>query len=129
MEKEGTIYDLVEAVCAVLGEPVRGGYGIEYENEVFMMHPYCWCEQDECKWCGGDASPFSVHSGYFTNGPQNEEAGLAPNFHFKPTDYKLWWYKYIGRGEQNSGTLPTDWYAQCIASLPTIKSTKRRRKV
>lgn len=29
------------------------GYGSDFENEVFMMHPYCWCDQEECPWCGG----------------------------------------------------------------------------
>lgn len=29
------------------------GYGVSFENGVFLMHPYCWCEQDACPWCGG----------------------------------------------------------------------------
>lgn len=29
------------------------GYGAYFENDVFMMHPYCWCEQDDCPWCIG----------------------------------------------------------------------------
>lgn len=29
------------------------GYGEDFENDTFMMHPFCWCEQDTCPWCGG----------------------------------------------------------------------------
>ncbi len=28
------------------------GYGSEFENETFLLHPYCWCEQEDCPWCG-----------------------------------------------------------------------------
>jgi hypothetical protein len=29
------------------------GYGVNFENDAFMMHRYCWCEKDDCLWCGG----------------------------------------------------------------------------
>jgi len=29
------------------------GYGVEFENDVFLMHPFCWCDKDDCPWCGG----------------------------------------------------------------------------
>ena len=29
------------------------GYGAQFENNVFMMHPFCWCEADDCPWCIG----------------------------------------------------------------------------
>jgi hypothetical protein len=25
-------------------------YGAAFENEVFGMHPYCWCERPVCSW-------------------------------------------------------------------------------
>lgn len=53
-------------------------YGADVDNSVFMMHPYCWCESEDCPWCEDD----------------------APNFHYKPTGLKVKWYKYIGRGEE-----------------------------
>lgn len=29
-------------------------YGSAFENDVFLMHPYCWCEKEgECPWCTG----------------------------------------------------------------------------
>ena len=52
-------------------------YGTTIDNDTFMMHPYCWCERDECLWCGEESTP---------------------NFWYKPLDFKVWWYKYIGRG-------------------------------
>lgn len=32
-----------------LGGP--DGYGVEFENEVFMMYPFCWCDDKDCPWC------------------------------------------------------------------------------
>ena len=72
----------VEAIVRVIAEhygdernwPTK--YGVDYENDVFMMHPFCWCEQEDCPWCNED----------------------KPNFWYKPTDFKVSWYKYIGRG-------------------------------
>ncbi len=29
------------------------GYGANCENDVFLMHPFCWCESETCLWCGG----------------------------------------------------------------------------
>lgn len=51
------------------------GYGVNYEDDLFMIHRYCWCEQDECPWCAGE----------------------APNFLHKPSGLKIHWYKWIGR--------------------------------
>ena len=33
------------------------GYGAYFENDIFMMHPFCWCEQDDCPWCMGCTCP------------------------------------------------------------------------
>lgn len=72
---------LVEAIIRAIAEtygdkrnwPTK--YGVDYENDIFMMHPECWCGKDDCPWC----------------------TGKMPNFWFKPTDFKVAWYKYIGR--------------------------------
>ena len=44
---------LVEAGHDASGGMLGGeyGYGAWYENDVFMMHPFCWCEQPDCEWC------------------------------------------------------------------------------
>jgi len=73
----------------------ENGYGVEYENETFSMHPFCWCEESSCKWC-----------------EKNE-----PNFIYKPTNVKIWWYKWIGRDQKQKGKLPEDWLRNCIKTI------------
>lgn len=73
------------------------GYGADFENDVFKMHYYCWCESEDCPWCGE------------TN---------APNFLHKPSGSIIHWYKYIGRGMEVK--LKAPWKnieKECIASL------------
>lgn len=67
-------------------------YGTDFENDKFMMHRFCWCEKDTCKWCVGEIIP-SLLKGVLT-----KEIETMPNFWYKPLDFKVWWYKYIGRG-------------------------------
>ena len=75
------------------------GYGRNYENETFMMHSYCWCDKTNCKRCA------------------------EPNFWHKPSGFKVWWYKWIGRGmEFNQKITPVEWRTilkECLDSLPT----------
>ena len=75
------------------------GYGANYENDVFMMKPYCWCDDEKCNWCYGN----------------------WPNFWFKPTDGKIYWYKYIGRSQTKEGKFPKNWLEVCIKSIKTKK--------
>ena len=28
-----------------------GKYGTTFENDVFLMRPYCWCDLGDCPWC------------------------------------------------------------------------------
>ena len=55
-------------------------YGTDFENDTFMMHRFCWCEQDDCAWCCGN----------------------EPNFRHKGLGLEVRWYKYIGRGMEIS---------------------------
>jgi hypothetical protein len=73
----------------------ENGYGVDFENDVFMMHPYCWCESYDCPWC----------------------AEHRENFLYKPTGFKMHWYKYIGRDEETEGELPKDWFQKCVDSI------------
>lgn len=70
---EQPLYKLEEALT---GEQATG-YMRDFENEIFMTHPDCQGCKAECAWCDGSGTP---------------------NFHYKPTDLKIWWYKYILRG-------------------------------
>jgi hypothetical protein len=72
-------------------------YGTDHENDVFMMHHFCWCEREDCGWCEGD----------------------KPNFLFKPTGFSVKWYKYIGRSMEIEGdNLPSDFLQQIFATHP-----------
>ena len=74
------------------------GYGAYFENDVFMMHPFCWCDRDDC--CGERVS--------------------VPNFLHKPSGTAVHWYKYIGRGMEVD--LRADWRTvlrECVDSLPS----------
>lgn len=45
--------------------------------------------------------------------------GRAPNFWFKPSNFKLNWYKYIGRDMEVDGDLPADFLERIFATHPT----------
>lgn len=52
------LLDLVLRTIAVAAsedpkEEWASKYGTNFENDVFMMHRFCWCERDDCPWCGG----------------------------------------------------------------------------
>lgn len=70
-------------------------YGVTYENDVFAMHPYCWCDKDDCPWCAGD----------------------APNFLHKKTGATITWYKYIGRSMEISDGDWTEIFNECFESI------------
>lgn len=113
-EADGELYELSCYLAKTLG--VSGGYGlggengygVDYENDVFMMHPYCWCDQENCRWCGEER---------------------APNFLYKPTGGKVWWYKWIGRGEEVRGKFDKDWLQKCKDSVVPKQPTKKKGKV
>jgi hypothetical protein len=43
------------------------GYGAIFENSVFMMNPFCWCDKDDCAWCANCTCPDSTWK-YFADG-------------------------------------------------------------
>jgi len=83
-DKEDLIEAGLRAIAVAASEDSKDEwaekYGTNFENEAFAMHRYCWCEKDDCPWCSGE----------------------APNFLYKPTGFRLDWYKYIGRGMEPS---------------------------
>lgn len=67
---EHDLVNLTEYIEKVTGETASGGflggqygYGIDYENETFLMRPYCWCEREDCPWCGGCQAE-NLHPGH-----------------------------------------------------------------
>jgi len=122
-------------VLASRGSDISGGflggefgYGAYFENDTFMMHPYCWCEQDDCAWCAGCTCPEAAYRHFLADGTEvsgeafydaggfrhdgarvdkvselactycRGERERSPNFLHKPTGTRVEWYKYIGRG-------------------------------
>lgn len=79
----------------------ENGYGANYENDVFMMHRFCWCERETCPWCR-DESP-------------------EPNFRHKASGTTVHWYKWIGRSMEIEMLPQVDWATilrACIDSIP-----------
>jgi hypothetical protein len=108
------------------------GYGEEFENEVFLMRPHCWCgNAGECPWCTGcdiyqernacavcrqpalsveqrRAAPLEQRCDYVAGRgifarfapwtlDRDRRYYDPPNFWHKPSDFRVRWYKYIGR--------------------------------
>lgn len=76
------------------------GYGVHFTNDVFELHPYCWCEKPDCGQCG---------------------TGEQANFLYKPTGFRLSWYKYPMRDAyMNVATTRSAFQAMvthCVQSL------------
>lgn len=98
---------LVDAIIRAIGEyyATEGEwadkYGTDVDNCVFSMHHYCWCESESCKWCGEEH---------------------APNFHYKPLDFKVWWYKYIGRGTEFNKNISIEDCSKMLQDCISIKT-------
>lgn len=102
-------------------------YGTDYENDVFLMKPYCWCDKEDgtCLWCiHGDHPQFDelLRARFGTTDYQEYRDRRyydPPNFWFKPTDFRLNWYKYIGRDmASNKEEIAGDFLAQVFATHP-----------
>lgn len=123
------LVDLTEAICNKIGSDGGGGlggrygYGEEYENDAFMMHPFCWCDSPTCPWC------YSCDCEY-TDAENWEDMRLIkecdncsnlktpqPNFLYKPEGFSVSWYKYIGRDMEVNKEPPKNWLDHCLNSL------------
>jgi hypothetical protein len=107
----------------------EGGYGVNYENDTFMMHRFCWCGGDDCPWCCySDEEGTHFEEGNRKHGALPDlDCGQAPNFWHKPSGARVIWYKWIGR--DNSVHMPdgVDFdavIAECVASLPHNKDSQ-----
>lgn len=95
---------LTELICNVHNivslEGLGGtyGYGVDFENDIFMMHPFCFCESPSCNWC-------------------EEE---YPNFLHKKSNFKVHWYKWIGRSNEVYNENKVEWssiFKECLSSI------------
>ena len=81
------------------------GYGVTFENETFAMHRYCWCDGPDCPWCSysdDEGRHFQERLRAYGAVP-GIGSGAAPNFWHKPSGFKVWWYKWIGRSNETVG--------------------------
>lgn len=120
------------------------GYGADFDNDVFRLHPFCWCGQPDCQWCVECSCPDDAVT-YLVNGRDvafdewlnardsnrdqvthsdkqcaycRGELVPAPHFLHKPSGSTISWYKYIGRDMEVNLTVP--WAGiirDCIESL------------
>lgn len=78
------------------------GYGCDYENDVFMMHPFCWCEEPSCAWCRSCDCPNEYE--YYS--PDGEKITRKRHDDYSIDDYpdmaKYWEsMKFIGEACRN----------------------------
>lgn len=101
----------------------ENGYGVNFENDTFAMHRFCWCGRDDCPWCCYS----DEEGGHFEEKNRKHGAlpdlgcGTAPNFWHKASGYRVVWYKWIGRDNEvyaPDGALWKAVLADCLASLP-----------
>jgi hypothetical protein len=94
---------LLEAALRSLGEEIErvewnrtqeifdaptGNNGGEYETDKFKMRAFCWCDE-------------TIHPD-----------GCPPNFEWR--DYKVEWYKYLGRGMHVKPEMTPDLIAEML---------------
>lgn len=86
----------------------ENGYGVNYENDTFVMRKQWW---GDCT-CGADDSEDEMEH-------KPDCAIMLPNFVHKPTGFTVEWYKWIGRGMEidAKGANFHDVLADCLGSL------------
>ena len=100
------------------------GYGVDFENDVFLMKRYCWCEKDDCLWCA--VNDEKLEKKLFKRFGDKVWAnwGYAPNFWHKPSGFMIRWYKWIGRDmEFNKKITLKKWekiYSEVLKSIKKI---------
>ena len=105
--------------CGLGGE---FGYGVNFENDVFMMHRFCWCDQPDCMWCFHDEDDEKMIEKVRKKfGTWSAVELRAPNFFYKPSGLAIKWYKWIGRSMEFSETVSAkEWkkiFKECINSI------------
>ena len=75
-------------------------YGVEFKNDVWECHPYCWCDNEDCPQCG---------------------TGEQANFKHYPSGLEICWYKYPLRDAYSNMPITLrkfcDVIDDCVSSL------------
>ena len=47
---------IIRALSLKHAEPGKWAdkYGADYEDDLILLHHYCWCEKETCMWCGAE---------------------------------------------------------------------------
>lgn len=87
-------------------------YGTDFDSDKIVMKRFCWCEKETCPYC------FDLEAGKVTQELKEkygmEDNKTAPNFWYKPLDFKVWWYKYIGRSVEVNKQLSDDDFKKMV---------------
>ena len=139
-----------------LGFGGQFGYGADFENDTFLMHPYCGCDKEgECPWCTGcriyqernacqvcadgsgydtvkrrRAAPLELRCDYAAGrgifarfAPWTWDCERPyydpPHFWHKPSDYRVRWYKYIGRENKTNRDISGEEWVGILRSVLT----------
>jgi hypothetical protein len=102
------LYMIAQCIAELRGKDPLGGWTTltsnsgetEYENDIFYMSSYCWCE----------------------GGSEGHENGCPPNFIYKVNGMCISWYKHAGRGIRASREYPgarlwANAVMRCISSV------------
>jgi len=95
------LVDLGEAIGRLVGyESPSANTGATFENDVFVMRAYCWCENER----------------------EGHQDSRPPNFVHKATGLKFAWYKWAGRDTTSNvdSMKGSAWYGllgECFASI------------
>ena len=101
---EELLYQVFDA-CAPQRDTSFRDYGCEFENDTFEVHPYCWCDKEDCPQCG---------------------TGTQPNFRYKPTGFSMSWYKYPLRDAYMSEPMSLEGFAKmCRACIASVASNNK----
>lgn len=94
-------------------------YGINYSNNIFVIHKYCYCESPSCPYCWDFTVDIPTQE--YIDKYGMEEDNDAPNFWYKPLDFKVWWYKTIHKGLKTNKLLSKkefmDMQVNCFESI------------
>lgn len=99
-----------------------------------MMHPFCWCDREDCAWCAStvedeDFETEEEKDAFVTTLQANDfvEGYGAPNFllDINGKMVKIWWYKYIGRSMEATIPFDDDQIDRFIAKMRSLMENQK----
>ena len=119
------LFQLGEAVTSEsdTGANPTENSGAQFENPVFALRAFCWCDNEQEGHQEGCPPNFEFFGGQFRLPGSDEPVAVNP--------LVVDWYKYLGRGSSQSRTVSSrEWdriVQICLASIPGSSVGKARR--